>query len=140
MALSRALPILLAVLSIMALCGCASEEAAGRYLADPNKYMLYTCAELAREASGIAGRERELEALIRKAEIDPGGRVVSGMAYQPEINMMRGRMYYLRKTAAEKNCNLSGGVSGVSSPPPEQPTLENPWTPPGWLGGQTWGR
>jgi hypothetical protein len=139
MALSRALPILLAILSIMALCGCTSEEASIRYLSDPNKYMLYSCAELASEASGIAGRERELEALIRKAEIDPGGQVVSGMAYQPEYNQLRGRMYNLRKTAAEKNCNLSGGVRGVSSPPPEQPILENPWTPPGWQ-GQTWGR
>jgi hypothetical protein len=114
MALIRTLPIFLTILSIMALCGCTSEEAAGRYL--------------------IAGREHELEALIRKAEIDPGGKFVSGMAYQPEYNLLRGRMYYVRKAVAEKNCNLSEGVTGVSSPP-EQPTLENPWTPPGWLRG-----
>jgi len=134
MALIRTLPIFLTILSIMALCGCTSEEAAGRYLAASDKYTLYSCAELAREASSIAGREHELEALIRKAEIDPGGKFVSGMAYQPEYNLLRGRMYYVRKAVAEKNCNLSEGVTGVSSPP-EQPTLENPWTPPGWLRG-----
>ena len=47
-----ALPILVITLAAMALCGCASDEMAGRFLASPDKYMLYNCAELATEASG----------------------------------------------------------------------------------------
>lgn len=130
--LIRTFPIFLAILSIMALCGCASEEGAGRYLAASDKYILYDCKQLANEASSIASREHELEALIRKAEIDPGGQLVNGMVYKPEYDLLRGRMYYVRKTATEKNCNLPEAVSGVSGPP--QPTTpENPWAPPGWL-------
>ena len=41
------------------------------------------------------------------------GRLVSDMAYQPEYLQLRGLMDQLRKTAAEKNCNLSGDGSGV---------------------------
>jgi hypothetical protein len=41
----------------------------------------------------------------------------SAVAYQPDYTLLRGQMDQLRKTAAEKNCNLSEGVSGVDSRP-----------------------
>jgi len=107
MALIRTLPIFLTTLAVMVLCGCAS------FLAAPDKYILYSCPELTREAQSIAGRQRELEALMKKAGVDAGGRFVSNQAYAPEYTQLRGQMNQLRKTAAEKNCNLSAGVSGV---------------------------
>jgi len=110
----------------MALCGCASEETAGRYLVAPDKYILYSCGEMANEARGIQSRQRELEDLMKKAGVDAGGRFVSAQAYQPDYTLLSGRMYQLRKTAAEKSCDLSGGVRGASGPPAEQPTVESP--------------
>jgi len=110
----------------MALCGCASEETAGRYFAAPGKYILYSCGEMANEARGIQSRQRELEDLMKKAGVDAGGRFVSAQAYQPDYTLLSGRMYQLRKTAAEKSCDLSGGVRGASGPPAEQPTVESP--------------
>jgi hypothetical protein len=107
-----ALPILVITLAAMALCGCASDEMAGRFLASPDKYMLYNCAELATEARGDANRLRELEALMTKAGVDASGRLVGNMAYGAEILQVRGRMDQQRKTAAEKNCNLSAGGGG----------------------------
>jgi hypothetical protein len=104
-----ALPILLTSVGIMSLCGCTSEETAGRFLAAPGKYVLYSCGEMANEARGIANRQQELAALMQKAGTDAGGRFVSAQAYQPEYIQLRSRMDELRKTAAEKNCNLSGG-------------------------------
>ena len=127
--LRRALTILLTALAVPGLCGCASEEMAGRLAAAPDKYILWSCREMANEARAIAGREHDLEALMKKAEVDAGGRFVSAIAYQPEYNQLRGQMEELRKTAAEKNCNLSAGDSGVSGPPAKQPTFES--TPPG---------
>jgi hypothetical protein len=115
-----------ATLSVMALCGCASEETAGRYFAAPGKYILYSCGEMANEARGIQSRQRELEDLMKKAGVDAGGRFVSAQAYQPDYTLLRGRMYQLGKTAAEKSCDLSGGVRGASGPPAEQPTVESP--------------
>jgi hypothetical protein len=110
----------------MALGGCTSEEMAGRFAAEPGKYILWSCVELANEARDIAGHEHDLEALMKKAEVDAGGRFASAIAYQPEYSQLRGLMDQLRKTAAEKNCNLSGGVSGVSGPPAKQSTFESP--------------
>jgi hypothetical protein len=115
-----ALPILVITLAAMALCGCASDEMAGRFLASPDKYMLYNCAELATEARGDANRLRELEALMTKAGVDASGRLVGNMAYGAEILQVRGRMDQQRKTAAEKNCNLSAGGSGVGDRQNEQ--------------------
>jgi len=115
-----ALPILVITLAAMALCGCASDEMAGRFLASPDKYMLYNCAELATEARGDANRLRELEALMTKAGVDASGRLVGNMAYGAEILQLRGRMDQLRKAAAEKNCNLSAGGGGVGDRQNEQ--------------------
>ena len=136
----KALPILLTSVGIMSLCGCTSEETAGRFLVAPDKYVLYSCGEMVNEARGITNRQHELAALMQKAETDAGGRFVSAQAYQPEYNLLRGRMDQLRKTAAEKNCDLSGGVSGASGLPVEQPTSapERNWpvTDGGFLTGQ----
>jgi hypothetical protein len=110
---NRALLILLTTLAVMALYGCTSDETASRFLAAPDKYMLYSCEELARAAESNEGRQRELEPLMKKAGVDAGGRFISNQAYQPEYTMLRGDMKNLRKAAAEKNCNLSEGVSGV---------------------------
>ena len=110
---NRTLPILVFTLAAMALCGCASDEMAGRFLTTPDKYVLYNCEALATAAQGNADRQRELKALMTKAGVDGGGRLVSDMAYQPEYLQLRGLMDQLRKTAAEKNCNLSRDGSGV---------------------------
>jgi hypothetical protein len=111
---NRTLPILVITLAAMALCGCASDETAGRFLTTPDRFVLYNCQELATAAKGFAFQQRMLEAQMTKAGVDAGGRLVSTMAYQPEYLQLRGMMDQVRKTAAEKNCNLSGGGSGMS--------------------------
>ena len=118
----RALPILLTSVAVMSLCGCTSEETADRFIVAPGQYILYSCPELANTARGIEVRQHELAALMQKAGVDASGRFISAQVYGPEYAQLRGEMDQVRKTAAEKNCNLSGGVSGVSGPPVEQPT------------------
>ena len=117
---SRTLPILVITWAAIALCGCASDETAGRFLVSPDKYMFYDCGSLAREARSNADRQREIEAQMIKAGSDAGGRFVSSVAYRPEYLQLRGMMEQIRKTAAEKNCNLSGGGSGVDGRQGEQ--------------------
>ena len=103
-------PILAAIaLTAIALGGCASDEAASRLLVQPDRYMLYNCEALATTAQANAVRQRELEGLMAKAGVDTGGQLVSSMTYRPEYLQLRGQMEQLRKTAAEKNCNLSAG-------------------------------
>src|SRR5262245_36979688 len=106
----------------LGLSGCMSDETASRMLASPDRYILYSCPELVTAAKNNATRQRELEALIAKAGTDAGGQMASNMAYRPEYLQLRGQMEQIRKTAAERNCNLTPGPSGtggrLSSPAP----------------------
>ena len=99
----------LAALAAVTLSGCASEEAVSRFLVPPDKYVLYSCAELATASQTVLTRQRELELLIAKAETGPGGQVASAMAYRPEYVQLRGEMDQLRKTAGEKSCKFVPG-------------------------------
>ena len=99
----------IAALAALALSGCASEEAASRFLVAPDKYVLYSCPELATASQAILTRQRELEMLMAKAETGRGGQLASAMAYRPEYLQLRGEMDQLRKTAGEKNCKFEPG-------------------------------
>ena len=112
-------PSLVVALAAMALSGCTSDEAS-RFLVQTDKYMLYNCQALATAMQGNANRQRELEALMTKAGVDAGGRLVSNMTYQPEYLQLRGQMDQLRKTATEKNCSPPAGASGAGAHPSEQ--------------------
>jgi hypothetical protein len=100
---------LIAALAALALSGCASEEAASRFLVPPDKYILYSCPELATASQTTLTRQHELEMLMAKAEAGPGGQLASAMAYRPEYFQLRGEMDQLRKTAGEKNCKFVPG-------------------------------
>jgi hypothetical protein len=91
--------------------GCASDDATSRMLVAPDKYVLYTCDEIAREMKGKEVREQELTALMAKAGTDAGARMISGMTYDPEYLSIRGEMNDLRASAAAKNCNAPAAVS-----------------------------
>ena len=99
----------IAALAALALAGCASEEAASQFLVRPDKYVLYSCAELATASQTTLTRQHELEMLMAKAEAGPGGQLASAMAYRPEYLQLRGEMDQLRKTADEKNCKFMPG-------------------------------
>ena len=99
----------IAALAALALAGCASEEAVSRFLVPPDKYVLYSCSELATASQTTLTRQHELEMLMAKAEVGPGGQLASAMAYRPEYLQLRGEMDQLRKTADEKNCKFVPG-------------------------------
>jgi hypothetical protein len=92
------------------LSGCASDDSTSRLLVAPDKYVLYSCDEIAREARGKIAREQELRQLMAKAGTG-AGRVVSGVAYDPDYLMVHGELNVLRATAKEKNCkNIPGEI------------------------------
>lgn len=104
----------------MALSGCASEEAASRFLVEPDRYVLYSCPEIATAAHTNMTRQRELEALMTKAGTDTGGQIASSLAYRPEYSQLRGEMVQLRKAAVDKNCKNAPGAAapGAGAPGP----------------------
>jgi len=101
-----------------ALSGCASEDAASRFLAEPDRYVLYSCPEIATASQANLNRQRELEALTAKADTGDGGQIASGMAYGPEYNQLRGEMVQLRKVAADKNCKAGSGAPAPAASAP----------------------
>jgi hypothetical protein len=63
---------LIAALTAAALCGCASEETAGRFLVTPGKFVLYNCVQLSDAAQANFARQQELEKLMAKAGTGSG--------------------------------------------------------------------
>jgi len=101
-----------------ALSGCASEDAASRFLVEPDRYVLYSCPEIATASQANLNRQRELEALTAKGGTGAGGKIASGMAYGPEYNQLRGEMVQLRKAAADKNCKAGSGAPAPAASAP----------------------
>jgi len=110
---------LIAAFAAWALSGCASEETASRFLVPPDKYILYSCPELATAAQTNLTRMHELEALTAKA--GPNGQLASTLAYRPEYLQLRGELDQMRKTAAERNCKFVLGVTGPGVRASDQP-------------------
>ncbi len=97
----------------LALSACAmSDDQAARYLVAPNKYLLYTCDDIAREAQTKAARELELQQLMAKASTDATGRLIGDMVYRSEYLSVRGELNELRRTAADKHC--AGAPAGAA--------------------------
>ena len=96
-----------------ALAGCAvSDDQAARFLVAPDKYLLYNCDEIAREAQTAAAREQELQQLIAKADVDASGRLVSTVAYRTDYLSVRGEINELRAAAVAKHCDVVPGAAG----------------------------
>ena len=105
--LARA-PLLIGILTAGVLAGCAtSDDSAGRFFVQPDRYQLYSCRELAEAAQTISARQLELEGLMAKAGPDASGRFVSTVAYRPEYLQLRGQMNEIRKTSVEKKCKFN---------------------------------
>ena len=105
--LARAL-LLIGIPAAGVLAGCAtSDDSAGRFFVQPQRYQLYSCRELAEAAQAIGTRERELEDLMAKAGPDASGQFVSTIAYRPEYLQLRGQMNEIRGTSTEKKCKLN---------------------------------
>ena len=78
---SAVIAVTVAALAV-ALSGCAMpDEQLARFMVAPDKYMLYTCDDIAKETQAAAAREQELRQLMAKADVDAPGRLVSAVAY-----------------------------------------------------------
>src|SRR5215472_7516584 len=107
----------MAAIAGLALSGCASETAS-RIFVEPDRYVLYSCKELAAQALGNLNRQQQLEQLMAKAG-SGSGQIASAMAYQPEYAQLRGEMTQLRNAAADRKCPpLSSGPTAPAAPAP----------------------
>ncbi len=96
--------LLLAGLVGTALAGCSS--GAGSLFVDPGHYSAYHCNDLAAQWKILVAREKELRALMDRADQGGGGGAVIGsLAYRADYESVRSDEQLVQREAAEKNCN-----------------------------------
>lgn len=91
-------------LAIAALTGCSNGS--GSFLIDPGRYTTYHCNELAARWKVLVAREKDLRALMDRADQGgSGGAVIGSLAYRTDYESVLSEERLLQATAAQKNCN-----------------------------------
>jgi hypothetical protein len=93
------------------LAGCST------MIVDPGHYSAYHCDGLAARLKVLLLREQELTDLMERASEGGGGTLIGGMSYRADYENAVGEERVLRRTAAEKKCDL---------PPPAAPASPTP--------------
>jgi hypothetical protein len=88
------------------LAGCAAGEGPGQLAVDPGRYQFYHCNDLAARMGALQARENELRSLMAKASEGGGGTVIGALAYRADYEAVLSEEKMLRRTAAEKKCEV----------------------------------
>jgi hypothetical protein len=94
-------------LGMAALAACAMSDGPGALLIDPGRYSAYHCNDLAARWKGLVAREKDLRALMDKADQTAGGAVIGSLSYRTDYDSVIGEERLLQRTAAEKSCNFA---------------------------------
>jgi len=105
----------------LALSGCADmSDGMTEAFADPAKYDLYDCKQLAAERKYLATREAELQGLMAKADTGVGGPVVAELAYRNDYVAVRGQSRFANEAWRKNNCKEPppGAAAAQAGPVP----------------------
>jgi hypothetical protein len=87
-------------------CGSLRTDGVASLAVDPARYEGYHCKDLVSQWDSLVKREKELRNLIDKASEGGGGTVVATLAYRSDYDTVLEQEKVLKRTAAEKNCEL----------------------------------
>ena len=114
---ARALVGVVIVACAAPLSGCASMgEGMSSAFADPSKYNLYDCKQLAPERKRLATALAENQGLMAKAETGVGGSVVSELAYRNENIALHGQLHFAEEAWRKNRCRESPPAASTSPP------------------------
>src|SRR5229473_1152013 len=100
------------------LAGCADmSESVSSAFADPAKYDLYECPQLAAERKALANRGAELQGLMAKAETGVAGPVVAELAYRNEYVAVRGQARFAEEAWQRNKCHDSPPAAPAAGAP-----------------------
>ena len=105
------------VLATALLSGCATNDAVTTLMIDPAHYSVYHCDRLQARLKALQAREQELSNLMVRASEGGVGALIGNLTYRADYENAVGEEKVLRRTAAEKKCDL---------PPPQQPASSTP--------------
>jgi hypothetical protein len=105
------------VAAAVALGGCSSLRTDGvsSLAVDPSRYEGYHCKDLVSQWNYVVAREKQLRNLIDKASDGGGGTVIAAVAYRSDLDTVLEQQKVLKRTAAEKNCELEHPYSSDQS-------------------------
>jgi hypothetical protein len=92
-----------AALSLGACSTAAVDEST--FFADPARYDLYDCRQLAEVRKQQSDRVDELKRLMAKAETGTGGSVVSELAYRPDYATAQASLKLANRVWNENHCD-----------------------------------
>jgi hypothetical protein len=92
------------------LAACSFNDGISPYLADPSRYLLFHCKDLADRLKQVQEQEKKLRGLTDKASDSTGGVVLGTLSYRPDYEKAIAEEKVLRRTAAEKQCALDPPV------------------------------
>jgi hypothetical protein len=95
------------LLAAAALAGCSTSDGVGALMVDPGRYEGYNCKDLVGQWNGLVSREKQLRDLIDKADESTSGVVIGALAYRSDYETVLEQKRVLRRTAAEKKCQLT---------------------------------
>jgi len=126
----------LCVLAAGGLAGCAS-SGVGSLIVDPGHYSVYHCDALAKRLNALLTREQDLSNLMDKASESGGGVVIANLSYRVDYESTLGEEKVLRRTAAEKKCDLPPPVTAVAPTPATYSAQPGAATAPAYQSDQT---
>ncbi len=95
------------IMLLASLAGCAMSDGVGSFIVDPGEYSVYHCKDLVARLKELTARETDLRNLMDKASEGGGGTLIGGLSYRPDYEKALGEEKVLRRTAAEKKCDLT---------------------------------
>ena len=119
--------ICLVVLGGCALGGCSANTGVGQFIIDPGHYSVYHCRDFAARLSALQARQKELSDLMDKAsEAGASGKVIANMSYRADYENAVGEEQVLRRSAAEKKCDLPAPTTAAMAPTALPPAASTP--------------
>ena len=109
--------------ALLALAGCSSVAMdESTFFADPARYDLYDCRQLADVRKQQTDRVDELRRLMAKAETGTGGSVVSELAYRPDYATAQASLKLATRAWSENHCDSQIVSTGRRQAPSSLPS------------------
>jgi len=87
------------------LCAACTTDVAGYSVVTQDKYEIMTCPDIVAQRKGLAAREKNLSALVEKAEASPGGIIASYLAYRSNLAETRMKLRLANQAAGRLGCD-----------------------------------